>query len=56
MDRLPDELSKYFKGRNTMIIFPDQYGKADIMTFTTAQHTEQMSAYEELREILRKIF
>ena len=27
-----------------------------IMTFTTAQHTEQMSAYEELREILRKIF
>lgn len=55
MDRLPDELSTYFRGRNLMIIFPDQYGKADTMTFTTAQHTEQLSAYDMLRGVLRRI-
>lgn len=54
MDRLPDELSEYFRGRNLMIVFPDQYGKADLMTFTTAQHTEQMSAYEWLRTLFHK--
>lgn len=52
MDRLPDELSSHFHGRNLMIIFPDQYGKADVMTFTNAQHTEQLSAYDWLRTIL----
>ena len=54
MERLPDELSTYFHGRNTMIIFPDQYGKSDIMTFTTAQHTEQSSAYDMLRRFLHR--
>lgn len=52
MDRLPDELSSHFHGRNLMIIFPDQYGKSDLMTFTNAQHTEQLSAYDWLRNIL----
>lgn len=56
MDRLPDELSDYFKGQNIMIVFPDQYGKADTMTFTTAQHTEQLSAYDMLRGLLRRLF
>lgn len=53
MERLPDELTSHFRGRNTMIIFPDQYGKADLMTFTTAQHTEQFSAYYMLQRLLR---
>lgn len=52
MDRLPDELSAHFHGRNLMIIFPDQYGKSDVLTFTNAQHTEQLSAYDWLRKIL----
>lgn len=54
MDRLPDELSSHFKGHNTMIIFPDQYGKSDLMTFTNAQHTEQSSAYDMLRKLLTR--
>lgn len=53
MERLPDELTSHFRGRNTMIIFPDQYGKADLMTFTTAQHTEQFSAYYMLQRLFR---
>lgn len=52
MERLPDELTSHFHGKNTMIIFPDQYGKADLMTFTTTQHTEQSSAYDMLRRLL----
>ena len=46
-DRLPDELTEHYKGKNLMIIFPDQYGPApETMTFATAQHTEQLSAYQ----------
>ena len=56
MDRLPDEISYFFRGQNLMIIFPDQYGKTDIMTFTTAQHTEQLSAYDMLRGFLHRHF
>lgn len=52
MDRLPDELSSYFRGQNLMIVFPDQYGKSDIMTFTNTQHTEQLSAYAIIRKYL----
>lgn len=54
MDRLPDELSAHFNGHNTMIIFPDQYGKSDLMTFTNAQHTEQISAYDMLRKLFNR--
>lgn len=54
MDRLPDELSAHFRGRNLMIVFPDQFGKSDLMTFTNAQHTEQMSAYNWLRNMLHR--
>lgn len=56
MDRLPDEISDYFHGQNLMIIFPDQYGKSETMTFTTAQHTEQLSAYDMLRGFLHRHF
>ncbi|MBR1932439.1 MAG: cation:proton antiporter [Prevotella sp.] len=50
LDRLPDELTKYFSGTNLMIIFPDQYGnqKEDAMSFTEAQHQEENSIYDTL--------
>jgi hypothetical protein len=54
IERLPDELQRYFSGKNLMIIFPDQYGdqKEDRMSFTEAQHHEEKSVYDWL---LRKI-
>ena len=50
LDRLPDELQKYFSGKNLMIIFPDQHGKQkeDNMSFTEAQHHEESSIYDTL--------
>ena len=47
LERLPDELQRYFSGKNLMIIFPDQYGdqKEDRMSFTEAQHHEENSVY-----------
>jgi len=50
LDRLPDELTKYFSGTNLMIIFPDQYGntKEEKMSFTEAQHHEENSIYDTL--------
>ena len=56
MDWLPEELAPHLRNHNTMIIFPDQYGKADLMTFTTAQHTEQLSAYDMMRALWHRIF
>ena len=51
MERLPEEVNKYFKGKTLMIIFPDQYGnRMDDMTFAQPQHTEERSAYEAVRE------
>ena len=52
-ERLPEELTKYFYGKNLMIIFPE---KMDSMTFTEAQHQEERSAYEELSDWLNKKF
>jgi len=50
IERLPDELQKYFSGKNLMIIFPDQYGdqKEDRMSFTEAQHHEENSVYDTI--------
>ena len=49
LEHLPEELTEFYKGRNLMIIFPDQYGPApDTLTFATAQHKEQRSAYQEM--------
>ena len=54
-ERLPEEITKFFSGKNLMIIFPDQHGDAmDEMTFAQSQHTEQNSIYEEISEWLRK--
>ena len=58
LERLPDELQKYFSGKNLMIIFPDQYGeqKEDSMSFTEAQHHEENSVYGTiLRWLHRKL-
>ena len=55
MDRLPDELTRYYSGTSMMIIFPDQFGDAmDKMTFSQPQHTEEESAYETIREWMRR--
>ncbi len=56
LERLPDELTKYFSGTNLMIIFPDQYGdtKEDTMSFTEAQHHEEISIYDTLRRWFQK--
>lgn len=57
MERLPEEINRFFKGKTIMIIFPDQYGdRMDGMTFAQSQHTEERSAYDVFREwIISKI-
>jgi hypothetical protein len=56
MDRLPDELTRFFSGTNMMIIFPDQFGAAmDEMTFAQPQHTEEDSIYGTIRKWIRKV-
>lgn len=55
LDRLPDEITRYFSGKNLMIIFPDQFGEQeDTMTFAQPQHTEERSAYEGLCDWINK--
>jgi 3-methyladenine DNA glycosylase AlkD len=51
MERLPEEVTKFFNGKNMMIIFPDQFGDSmDSMTFAQPQHTEEVSAYDIIRK------
>ena len=55
LEHLPEEISRYFNGKSIMIIYPDQYGETqDQMTFAEPQHTEEHSAYDWLRERLRR--
>ena len=55
LERLPDEINRYFSGRSLIIVFPDQYGEPmDAMTFSQAQHTEERSVYDVLLEWMRK--
>ena len=56
LERLPDELQKYFSGKNLMIIFPDQYGdpKEERMSFTEAQHHEETSLYTMISQWMHK--
>ena len=56
IERLPDELQKYYSGKNLMIIFPDQYGhqKEDRMSFTEAQHHEESSIYDAILHWIEK--
>ncbi len=54
-ERLPEEITKYFKGKNIMIIFPDQFGDdKTTMTFAQPQHTEEQSAYEAIRNWMHR--
>ncbi|MGN1376428.1 MAG: cation:proton antiporter [Prevotella sp.] len=55
LERLPDELTNHFSGKNLMILYPDQHGEPiDSMTFATPQHQEQQSAYNQLMTWIRK--
>ena len=55
MERLPEEVTKFFNGKNMMIIFPDQFGDSmDSMTFAQPQHTEEVSAYHIIRKWIQK--
>ena len=55
LERLPEEINNFFKGKTLMIIFPDQYGDSkETMTFATSQHTEERSAYGVLSAWLHK--
>ena len=58
LERLPDELQRYFSGKNLMIVFPDQYGhqKEDTMSFTEAQHQEETSVYNTIQRWLTRKF
>jgi len=56
MERLPDELTHHFNGKNIMIVFPQQFGDAmDEMTFAQPQHKEELSAYESIRKWMKKL-
>jgi hypothetical protein len=55
LERLPDEINRYFSGTTLMIIFPDQYGERDEqMSFAQTQHTEERSVYDVLLEWIGK--
>ena len=55
LERLPEEITRFFSGTNLMIIFPDQYGDSSgaQLTFAEPQHQEDMSAYEAVSQWLR---
>lgn len=56
LERLPDEINRYFSGKTLVIVFPDQYGgPMDSMTFSQTQHTEERSIYGVLLEKLEKL-
>lgn len=56
LERLPEEITRFFSGTNLMIIFPDQYGDSsgDQLTFAEPQHQEEISAYEAFSQWFRK--
>ena len=57
LERLPEELTRFFSGKSLMIILPDQYGEpVGAMTFAEPQHHEQRSAYDMLITWIRKKF
>jgi len=55
LERLPEEITQHFSGKNLMFIFPDQHGEAiDEMTFAAPQHHEEQSAYELISNWLKR--
>ena len=57
LERLPEEITKFFSGTNLMIIFPDQFGDSsgEILTFAEPQHQEEESAYKAIRNWIKKM-
>ena len=56
LERLPEEITRFFSRTNLMIIFPDQHGDSsgDQLTFAEPQHQEEISAYEAFSQWIRK--
>jgi len=54
LEYLPDEVQRYFNGKNLVIIFPNQYGDQEVMTYSQSQHTEERSAWESLARWIDK--
>ena len=54
LEYLPDDVQRYFNGKNLVIIFPDQYGDQEVMTYSQSQHTEERSAWESLARWIDK--
>ena len=54
LEYLPDEVQRYFNGKNLVIIFPDQYDDQEVMTYSQSQHTEERSAWESLARWIDK--
>ena len=54
LEYLPDEIQRYFNGKNLVIVFPDQYGDQEVMTYSQSQHTEERSAWESLARWIDK--
>lgn len=55
LEKLSDEIKRFFSGKNILIIFPDQFGaSSDTPTLTRPQHTEESSAYEDIGEWIKK--
>ena len=58
LERLPEEITRFFSGTNLMIIFPDQHGdtSGETLTFAEPQHQEEVSAYVAVNQWLKKKF
>ena len=58
LERLPEELTRFFFGTNLMIIFPDQHGdtSGESLTFAEPQHQEEVSAYVAFNQWIKKKF
>lgn len=58
LERLPEEITRFFLGTNLMIIFPDQHGDSsgNNLTFAEPQHQEEISAYVAFNQWIKKRF
>ncbi len=58
LERLPEEITKFFSGTNLMILFPDQYGdtSGENLTFAEPQHQEEVSAYGAFSQWFKRKF
>ena len=56
LERLPEEITRFFSGTNLMIIFPDQHGDSsgNNLTFAEPQHQEEISAYVAFNQWIKK--